>query len=56
MDIYEASALRKSVRAFTDQAVPEEVLTLLLEAARLAASASNRQEWRYVVLRRPEML
>lgn len=56
MDIYEAIALRKSVRAFTDQAVPEEVLTRLLEAARLAASASNRQEWRYVVLRKPEML
>jgi nitroreductase len=54
MDIYEAIALRKSVRAFTDQAVPEDVLTRLLEAARLAASASNRQEWRYIVLRKPE--
>lgn len=55
MDIYEAIALRKSVRAFTDQDVSEEVLTRLLGAARLAASASNRQEWRYVVLRKPEM-
>jgi len=54
MDIYEAIALRKSVRAYTDEGVPEEVLTRVLKGARMAASASNRQEWRYVVVRKPE--
>ena len=54
MDIYEAIALRKSVREFIDKDIPEEVLARLLEGARLAASASNRQEWRYIVVRKPE--
>jgi len=31
--------------------VPEETVTRLIEAARLAPSASNRQEWRFVVVR-----
>ena len=51
MDVYEAIATRKSVRAFADRDVPEAVMSRLLEAARLAPSASNRQEWRFVVVR-----
>jgi len=51
MDTYTAIATRKSVRAYLDKDVPEEVLSRILEAARLAPSASNRQEWRFVVVR-----
>jgi nitroreductase len=51
MDIYEAISIRKSVRAFKADDVPEDVLTRVLEAARIAPSASNRQEWRFVVVR-----
>ena len=51
MNVYEAIRLRKSVRAFADRDVPEETLGRLLEAARLAPSASNRQEWRFIVVR-----
>jgi nitroreductase len=54
MDVYKAIATRKSVRAYLDQDVPEVVITQLLEAARLAPSASNRQEWRFIVVRDPE--
>ena len=50
MDVYEAVSTRKSVRAFQDKDVPEETVLRLLEAARLAPSASNRQEWRFVVV------
>ena len=39
------------MRAFRGKDVPEAILTRLLEAARLAPSASNRQEWRFVVVR-----
>ena len=49
MDVYEAISVRKSVRKFQDKDIPEEVLTRLFAAARLAPSASNRQEWRFVV-------
>jgi len=51
LDVYEAISTRKSVRKFQDKDIPEEVVTRLLEAARIAPSASNRQEWRFVVVR-----
>jgi len=51
MDVAEAIRLRKSVRAFKDKAVEEDKLHAVLEAGRLAPSASNRQEWRFVVVR-----
>ena len=54
MDVYTAIAARKSVRAFQDREVPEELLLRVLEAARLAPSASNFQEWRFVVVRNVE--
>ncbi|MEE8399363.1 MAG: nitroreductase family protein [Desulfobacterales bacterium] len=54
MDIYESIALRKSVRDFTDKDIPVAVMTRVLDGARLAASASNRQEWRFVVVKQPE--
>ena len=55
MDVYEAIASRKSIRAFQEKDVPEEMISRLLEAARLAPSASNRQEWRFIVVRDPAM-
>jgi nitroreductase len=51
MDIYEAVLTRKSVRAFTNQDIPEDVLRRVLEAGRHAPSANNFQEWRFVVVR-----
>jgi nitroreductase len=53
MDVYEVIRTRKSVRSFQEKDVSEEVLSRLLAAARLAPSASNRQEWRFVVVRDP---
>ncbi len=54
MDLYEAIKTRKSVRRFRNLPVEEETVTKLLEAARLAPSANNSQEWRFVVVRDPE--
>ena len=54
MDVYTAIATRKSIRTFQVREVPEELLLRLFEAARLAPSARNRQEWRFVVVRNPE--
>ena len=51
MEVYEAITARKSVRLFKDKDVPEDIVLKLLEAARLAPSASNRQEWRLVIVR-----
>ncbi len=49
--VIEAIKLRKSVRSWEDRPIEEEKLAAVLEAARLAPSASNRQEWRFVVVR-----
>jgi coenzyme F420-0:L-glutamate ligase/coenzyme F420-1:gamma-L-glutamate ligase len=41
---------RRSIRRYVDRPVPEDVLRRLLEAARWAPSAHNRQPWRFVVI------
>jgi nitroreductase len=51
MDIYELINKRKSVRAYLDTPVEENLLKRILEGAHMAPSASNRQEWRFVVVR-----
>lgn len=53
MEIHEAIRARKSVRSYLDKPVEQDKLDRVLEAARLAPSASNRQEWRFVVVREP---
>jgi nitroreductase len=41
---------RRSIRAYTGEAVPEDLVTLLLEAAMSAPSAGNQRPWRFVVI------
>ena len=53
MNVMEAIRRRRSIRAYLDKPVEDEKLEAVLEAGRLAPSASNRQEWRYVVVRDP---
>ncbi|MDP2923186.1 MAG: nitroreductase family protein [Candidatus Omnitrophota bacterium] len=51
MDVFEAIKKRKSIRSYCDKPVEEVKITKILEAARLAPSASNRQEWRFIVVK-----
>ena len=51
MTVYEAIKSRYSVRAYKNEPVPEEKLHKILDAARLAPSARNRQEWKFIVVR-----
>ena len=44
-------ARRVSCRAYRPDAVPQQSLVQLLEAARLAPSACNKQPWRFAVAR-----
>lgn len=53
MDVMEAIRRRRSIRAYADKPVEEEKLRAVLEAGRLAPSARNLQEWRYVIVRDP---
>lgn len=54
MNVMDAIKTRKSARAYIDQPVEDDKLNMILEAARLAPSASNRQEWRFVIVRELE--
>lgn len=51
MDVSMAIEKRYSVRSFQNREVEPEKLNRILEAARLAPSASNRQEWRFILVR-----
>ncbi len=54
MKVFEAIQKRRSIRKFKPDPIPEEHLERVLEAARLAPSAGNRQPWRFVVVREKE--
>jgi nitroreductase len=55
MDVFEAIHTRRSVRAYRKDPIPEGVLGKVLDAARLAPSAGNRQPWLFIVVRSPEV-
>ena len=48
--VMEAIQERFSVRSFKPYEIEDDKLARVMEAARLAPSASNRQEWRFVVV------
>jgi nitroreductase len=54
MDTLQTIFARRSVRKYKDTPIPNEHLTQILEAARQAPSAGNRQSWHFVVLRNAE--
>ena len=50
MELLEALKTRKSIRAFKPEAVPRELITRILEAARWSPSWGNTQPWELVVV------
>ena len=54
MDVFNAISQRRSVRAYKVTDVEEDKLKKVLEAARLSPSASNRQDWKFIVVRNKE--
>ncbi len=57
MSVLDVIKLRKSVRAYRqDKDLSTEDLAKILESARLAPSARNLQEWKFVVVKNKETL
>ena len=54
MDVFEVIEKRRSVRKYKPLSVRNEDLKRILEAARLAPSAGNRQPWRFIVVQTSE--
>ena len=51
MELFDTVRHRRSVRSFEDRHVSQETLEKVLDAARRAPSARNKQDWRFVVVR-----
>lgn len=51
MDVMNAITARYSVRSYKNTPVEDVKLNRILEAGRMAPSASNRQEWRFIVVK-----
>lgn len=50
MDALEAIRTRRSIRRFTGEVVPPDLITEILGAAMHAPSAGNQQPWQFVVI------
>jgi nitroreductase len=50
MDVLEAIQKRRSIRKYTDTPIPRKALETIVDAARLAATGSNRQPWDFVAV------
>jgi nitroreductase len=50
MDTFERISTKLEVRAFTNQDVPSEIRSKVLEAARLTGTGLNTQHWRFILV------
>ncbi len=55
MNILDAIRNRKSIRKYKNEPLPDGALDTILESARLANSARNRQEWAFVVVSKDDV-
>ena len=51
----ELATIRQSVRKYTDKAIEKEKLDLIIEACRIAPSASNSQPWKLIMVDNPDL-
>jgi len=54
MNIYEIIKNRYSVRDYKPDPIPEDKLQKILEAVRLAPSAHNAQDWKFIIIKNKE--
>jgi nitroreductase len=56
MEVFDTIRTVLAVRQFRDQQVPEPIVTQIVEAGHLTASASNSQPWHFIVVQDKETL
>ena len=50
MDAFDCIATKRDVREFSEQKVPSEIKSKVLEAARLTGTGLNTQHWRFILV------
>ena len=56
MDVFSCIATRHSTRKFKEESVPQEVLDKVIEAGRQAPSGKHKNQSRFIVIRKKEVL
>ena len=56
MDLLTLIKERRSVRQFLKEPIPHEDLEEILEAAQWAPSGGNKQGWKFIVIKNPDLL
>ena len=56
MNFEEVLLKRRSIRRYKDNPIPREKILKILEAARIAPSASNKQPWHFIVVENKETI
>jgi nitroreductase len=56
MEFSEVIEKRRSIRKYKDTPIPREKIIKILEAARIAPSASHRQPWHFIVVEDKDMI
>jgi nitroreductase len=56
MDTLEAIRKRRSIRRYTNDAIPKVDLETIVDAGRLAATGSNRQPWDFIIVTNRAMI
>lgn len=55
MELLDAMRTTPATRAFTEEDIPDDVLYEILDAARFAPNGGNRQAWKVILVRDPEV-
>ncbi|TLN14528.1 nitroreductase, partial [bacterium] len=53
LSVLDVIKARGSIRSYKDKPIPKQALLDILEAARMAQSAANRQPWEFIVVTDP---
>lgn len=56
VEVLEAIRTRRSVRSFKDEKISDQNAAKILEAARWAPSAGNKQPWTFIYVKDPQVL
>ncbi|MGB9640161.1 MAG: nitroreductase family protein [Anaerolineales bacterium] len=56
MDVLDAIKLKRAVRKFKDEPLPDDIVRAILNAGRRAQSSKNTQPWHFIAIRNKETL
>lgn len=51
MNVHDAIRIKRAIRKFSDEPLPEDVVRRIVDSGRRAQSAKNRQPWHFILIR-----